>query len=96
MSQPSPLPANDTSQSDALKGFHLARSVESDRLLQLIFPRETVEAFLEAVAEWPMQALAYKSFLRFRVAKTLDDLCGNTLQPVLVNTMVDRDTGASW
>jgi len=79
---------------DAIQGFHLSASPESPRLLQLTFPRETVEAFLAAIAEWPIQALEYKSFLRFRVAKILDDLCGNTLQPVLINTLADRNTGA--
>nr|WP_299379623.1 glutarate dioxygenase GlaH [uncultured Halomonas sp.] len=78
---------------DAIQGFHLSSSPHSERLLQLTFPRETIEAFLAAVAEWPVQALEYKSFLRFRVARILDDLCGNTLQSVLINTLVDRHTG---
>ena len=75
-------------------GFTLDRSPQSQRLLHLSFPEETVNAFLEAVADWPIQALEYKSFLRFRVAKILDDLCHNTLQPVMVDTLVDRETGA--
>ena len=29
----------------------------------------TTKQFLEQVAEWPVQALEYKSFLRFRVGK---------------------------
>nr|WP_298411041.1 glutarate dioxygenase GlaH [uncultured Halomonas sp.] len=78
---------------DAIQGFHLSTSPQSERLLQLTFPQETVEAFLAAVAEWPVQALEYKSFLRFRVARILDDLCGNTLQSVLINTLADRHTG---
>lgn len=81
-----PLPAD-------LRGFTLAPSAQSPRLLELTVGREVVEAFLEAVAEWPVQALEYKSMLRFRVAKILDDLCDNTLQPVLINTLVDRATG---
>ncbi|WP_254275655.1 glutarate dioxygenase GlaH [Halomonas sp. 3H] len=81
-----PLPAD-------IRGFTLAPSAQSPRLLQLTVGREVVEAFLAAVAEWPVQALEYKSMLRFRVAKILDDLCDNTLQPVLVNTLVDRATG---
>tara|TARA_Y100000780_G_C13677637_1_gene414796 strand:- start:164 stop:1126 length:963 start_codon:yes stop_codon:yes gene_type:complete len=75
-------------------GFTLDRSPQSQRLLHLSFPEETVNAFLEAVADWPIEALEYKSFLRFRVAKILDDLCHNTLQPVMVDTLVDRETGA--
>lgn len=81
-----PLPAN-------TQGFTLAPSSYSSRLLQLTISRTVVKAFLEAVAEWPVQALEYKSMLRFRVAKILDDLCDNTLQPVLINTLVDRNTG---
>lgn len=76
-----------------LKGFTLAPSPYSPRLLQLTFSHATVEAFLAAMAEWPVQALEYKSFLRFRAAKLLDELCAGTLQPVLINTLVDRDSG---
>lgn len=81
-----PLPAN-------IQGFTLAPSTFSSRLLQLTISRSVVETFLEAVAQWPVQALEYKSMLRFRVAKMLDDLCDNTLQAVLINTLVDRNTG---
>src|SRR5690554_7962243 len=81
-----PLPAD-------IRGFTLAPSAASPRLIQLTISREVVEAFVAAVAEWPVQALEYKSMLRFRVAKILDDLCDNTLQPVLVNTLVDRAPG---
>ena len=41
-----------------------------------------------------MQALEYKSFLRFRVAKILDDLCANQLQPLLLKTLLNRAEGA--
>ncbi len=41
-----------------------------------------------------MQALEYKSFLRFQVGKILDDLCGNQLQPLLIKTLLDRAEGA--
>ncbi|GAA3699663.1 glutarate dioxygenase GlaH [Oceanisphaera sediminis] len=76
------------------QGFTLAPSAHSARLLELRFDEHTVNAFLEATAEWPVQALEYKSFLRFRVAKLLNDLCGQALQPLLINTLVDRHTGA--
>jgi len=77
------------------QGFTLAVSEQSNgRLLQLTFNKETVDQFFAAIEEWPIQALEYKSFLRFRVAKVLDDLCGNQLQSLLVDTLVDRNTGA--
>ncbi len=43
--------------------------------------------------QWPVQALEYKSFLRFRVGEILDELCQGTLRPVLLNTILDRTTG---
>lgn len=76
------------------RGYSVAPSAQSPRLLELTFARETVEAFLKAVAQWPVQALEYKSFLRFRVAEILDELCEGTLRPVLLNTILGRDTGA--
>ncbi|MBE2167752.1 MULTISPECIES: glutarate dioxygenase GlaH [unclassified Cobetia] len=76
-----------------IHGFFLAPSLVSPRLLQLTISRDVVAAFIAATDEWPVQALEYKSMLRFRVAKILDDLCDNTLQSVLVNTLVDRATG---
>ena len=77
----------------AVKGFSLSPSAQSPRLFELTFTKATIEAFCVAVAEWPVQALEYKSFLRFRFAKILDDLCGNSLRPVLLNALMDRATG---
>lgn len=76
-----------------LKGFTLAPSEYSPRLLQLTFAKSTIDGFLAAMAAWPIQALEYKSFLRFRAAKLLDELCEGSLQPVLINTLADRGTG---
>ncbi|GGO88456.1 protein CsiD [Marinobacterium nitratireducens] len=75
-------------------GFSLSPSARSPRLLELRFHPATVKQFLDQVADLPVQALEYKSFLRFRAAKILDDLCGNQLQPLLIETLVDRDSGA--
>ena len=75
-------------------GFTLTPSAQSSRLLELTFSAPTTNAFLTQVAQWPVQALEYKSFLRFKVAKILDDLCGNQLQPLLLKTLLDRAEGA--
>ncbi len=75
-------------------GFTLTPSAQSPRLLELTFTEQTTKQFLEQVAEWPVQALEYKSFLRFRVAKILDDLCANQLQPLLLKTLLNRAEGA--
>ena len=81
-------------QPTTLIGFSLRPSVQSERLLELRLPATTVTAFLAAVADLPVQALEYKSFLRFQFGKILDDLCAGTLRPVIVNALMDRGTGA--
>ncbi|ONF85630.1 hypothetical protein BXA16_06000 [Salmonella enterica subsp. enterica serovar Typhimurium] len=75
-------------------GFTLAPSAQSPRLLALTFTADTTKQFLHQVAQWPVQALEYKSFLRFKIGKILDDLCGNQLQPLLIKTLLNRAQGA--
>lgn len=81
-------------QPERLCGFSLRTSSHSPRLLELHFPADIVSAFLQRVAQWPLQALEYKSFLRFEVARLLDSLCEGTLRPTLLNVLLDRGLGA--
>lgn len=74
-------------------GFSIAPSVQSPRLLELTFCAEVTQQFLREVEQWPVQPLEYKSFLRFKIAKILDDMCDNQLQPLLLNTLLSRDEG---
>ena len=80
-------------QTQRYTGFTLTPSRQSPRLLELTFSAATTEQFLQQVAQWPVQALEYKSFLRFQVGKILDDLCGNQLQPLLLKILLDRAEG---
>lgn len=80
-------------QPEEFVGFSVTPSRQSDRLLELKFPKSTVDAFLGQVAELPVQALEYKSFLRFQFGKILDGICKGSLRAVLVNTLMDRATG---
>ncbi|WP_067218460.1 glutarate dioxygenase GlaH [Marinomonas gallaica] len=75
-------------------GFSLRPSEQSPRLLQLHFEQSLVIAFLKEVEKFPVQALEYKSMLRFRVASILNRLCDDQLQSLLVETLVDRNSGA--
>jgi protein CsiD len=67
---------------------------DSPRLLTLNFSAEVTERFLQQTEQWPIQALEYKSLLRFRIAKILDDLCANQLQSFLLQTLLARSQGA--
>ena len=94
MSQFEPLHNLQITTPSEFKGFTLTPSTRSPRLLELRFAAATVQAFLAEAAQWPVQALEYKSFLRFRLARVLDELCEGTLQPLLINSLVDRASGA--
>jgi len=65
--------ADESARGDS--GFTIAPSSRSPRLQDLTFSAQIAQRFMQQTAQWPVQALEYKSFLRFKIAKTLDDLC---------------------
>ncbi|WP_104747032.1 glutarate dioxygenase GlaH [Helicobacter bilis] len=76
------------------KQFKVTPSKYSPKLLEMVFTKEVIAQFLKEVEQYPVQALEYKSFLRFRVAEILNKLCDNKLQKVLQNALSNRDQGA--
>lgn len=76
------------------KQFKVVPSKYSSKLLDLVIKKEVVDAFLKQMEQYPVQALEYKSFLRFRAAEILNELCNNQLQGVLKNTLTNREQGA--
>ncbi|MCI7411982.1 glutarate dioxygenase GlaH [Helicobacter bilis] len=76
------------------KQFKVTPSKYSPKLLEMVFTKEVIAQFLKEVERYPVQALEYKSFLRFRVAEILNKLCDNKLQKVLQNALSNRDQGA--
>lgn len=77
-----------------IPGVTLSDSHCSSRLLLLTFNEEITQAFLQAARTLPVQALEYKSMLRFQLGKLLDDLCGNQLRSLLSHTLQSREQGA--
>jgi protein CsiD len=75
-------------------GFTVNPHAASQRLQVVTLSNEVINGFVDAVAEWPVQALEYKPFLRFAVADKLDALTENTLGRFLNATMQDRETAA--
>ncbi len=73
--------------------FTLIPSAQSPRLLELTFTEQTTNRFLEQVAEWPVQALEYKSFLRFGRQNSRRSV-RTQLQPLLLKTLLNRAEGA--
>ncbi|MCX2682259.1 glutarate dioxygenase GlaH [Campylobacter sp. MIT 21-1685] len=74
--------------------FSVQPTKYSKRLLQVTLTKEVIDDFLKQVEKYPVQALEYKSFLRFRIAEILNRLCGNKLKDFLQEALSDRQTGA--
>lgn len=84
----------ETEKKPVIPGVEISTSACSSRLLTLTFNADLTQRFLQQTEQWPIQALEYKSLLRFRIARLLDDLCVNQLQPFLLKTMLTRSQGA--
>ena len=76
------------------QGFSIAPYAANKRLQVVTLTAETVAAFAASIAEWPVQALEYKPFLRYAVADKLDAITHYSLGKFLNDTMQDRNTGA--
>lgn len=74
--------------------FSVEPTKYSKRLLQVVFDKKVVEEFIKQTEIYPVQALEYKAFLRFRIAQILNSLCENQLKPFLEQALSDRETGA--
>jgi protein CsiD len=75
-------------------GFRVSPFAANKRLQVVTLSREIVNAFKDDSAEFGVQALEYKPFLRFALAEKLDSLTGYNLGLFLNETLRDRDTGA--
>lgn len=74
--------------------FTVAPSAVSPRLLEVNIKESVVAAYLKEMEQYPIQALQYKSFLRFRAAQILNNLCGGKLRELLESTLANREQGA--
>ncbi|MCF7522020.1 carbon starvation induced protein CsiD [Neisseria sp. ZJ106] len=76
------------------KGYRIAPHEHSRRLQVVTLQADTIAEFIRQTERFPVQALEYKPFNRFRVAEILDSLCEYTLGKFLLGTLKNRATGA--
>lgn len=76
------------------KEFSAVPSAVSNRLVEVTFNKKVIKDFLKEMEIYPVQALEYKSFLRFRAAEILNRLCNGELQGFLQRTLTNREQGA--
>lgn len=75
-------------------GFRVEDHPLSKRLQVISLTEQTVQAFFEKTNKWPVQALEYKPFLRFEVARVLDQITENSLGDTLNSIMTSRQQAA--
>ncbi|OLQ75483.1 protein CsiD [Photobacterium proteolyticum] len=75
-------------------GFTVSPYPANPRLQVITLEKNTLDRFIDLSANWGLQALEYKPFLRYAVADALDKACDYQLGKFLVATMENRDTGA--
>lgn len=75
-------------------GFTVSPYPANPRLQVVTLEKNTLDRFIDLSANWGLQALEYKPFLRYAVADALDKACDYQLGKFLVATMENRDTGA--
>ncbi|MGI9275762.1 MAG: glutarate dioxygenase GlaH [Endozoicomonas sp.] len=86
-----PAPFSSLSSS---KGYSIVPHSNNQRLQVITLSSATISRFRELIAQWDLQAIEYKPFLRFAVADALDRACGKTLGKCLLDILKNRETGA--
>lgn len=75
-------------------GFTVSPYPANPRLQVVTLDKSTLDRFIDLSANWSLQSLEYKPFLRYAVADALDKACDYQLGELLVATMESRETGA--
>lgn len=75
-------------------GFTVAPHSVNARLQVVTLAKHTLDRFVDLTANWSVQSIEYKPFLRFAVADALDKSCDYQLGKMLNQIMLDRTTGA--
>ncbi|WLR51034.1 glutarate dioxygenase GlaH [Bacillus tianshenii] len=74
-------------------GFEVKEHPEHDRLYQIEFQKEAIQAFIEGTQNYSSESLEYVPYTRFLVAEQLLKATGPELQNTLRSILNDRATG---
>ena len=75
-------------------GFSFLSHKGSPRLQLLTIDNEVIDKFIKCIDHLDVQSIEYKPFLRFYIAKSLNELTKNTLGLCLLDILKNRQTGA--
>ena len=76
-----------------IDSLEITENISSKRILDIKIKDKIISELTDLFKRFDLNAIEYKPFTRFTVAKYLDDLTNNRLSKFLNDTLRDRKTG---
>ena len=78
---------------EKITGIEISTNDQSKRIINLQIKEEALDKLIFPFNKFSIQALEYKPFTRFTIAKSLDELLLNKLGKLFRSILTDRNTG---
>ena len=78
---------------EKITGIEISTNDQSKRIINLQIKEEVLDKLIFPFNKFSIQALEYKPFTRFTIAKSLDELLLNKLGKLFRSILTDRNTG---
>ena len=78
---------------ERISGIEISPNEKSKRIINIIIKEEILDKLIFPFHKFTIQALEYKPFTRFTIAKSLDELFLNKLSKLIYSVLIDRNTG---
>ena len=76
-----------------IKGFEVSENPLTQRIVDINIKDEIIKPLLQEFKKYDLTAIEYKPFIRFSIAKFLDNLTENQISPFLNSIIKDRKKG---
>ena len=78
---------------EKISGIEISPNEKSKRIINIKIKEEALDKLMFPFHKFTIQALEYKPFTRFTIARSLDKLFSNKLKQLICSILKDRDTG---
>ena len=78
---------------ERISGLEISPNEKSKRIINIKIKEEILDRLIFPFHKFTIQALEYKPFTRFTIAKSLDELFLNKLSKLIYSVLIDRNTG---
>ena len=78
---------------EKISGIEISSHEKSKRIINIKIKEEILDKLIFPFHKFTIQALEYKPFTRFTIAKSLDELFLNKLSKLIYSVLTDRNTG---